>query len=327
MRYLRGVRHRGRMSLDAPLGTERVVRRLAQMLQTRPADAPRVEPLAPSAPPARVVAVDGSSVVLAESGDRVLAAYRAGSVGVNRGSTIAPRVPAPTLALLSYDDASAAIEERLARAGVPGRAIGGIPPMGALDALRTIEELEAAREALSELRAGDLLLLDGPLQVRPLAPMLDELLARAAERGVDVVGVCKSTSLAFGATPALVACQIAARGIASTWLAPLPTPVNVRGRSFAARLSPAEARAFRFDLATAREPAALLASIAGLCGHPAYPGYPSPLAMAHNAVLLNDETRRRLRAVVQEAVLKAGVDADAWDAAFVDYHEVLELGA
>ena len=302
MRSLRGARPAGSMSLDAPRGTERVVQSLAAMLQATPSDLPRVLPLAPAAPPRRAIAVDGSSVVLASSGERAIVAFRAGRVGVEGGVALPADAP-PAEVALTEDEPRA------------------------LDVLRSKAERAEALAALGELDRGDLLLLDGSLQAHGMDAALDGILALAAQRGVDVVGVCKSTSLAIGGAPALVACQRAARGGSATWHAPLPTPPGVRGRSYAARLSAAEARPFRFDVASTREPAEVLASLAGLCGHPAYPGYPSPLAMAHNAVLINDEMRRRLLALVHEGALKAGVDPDAWDAAFVDYHDVLELGA
>lgn len=316
------------MSLVAPRGTERIARQVAELLVDFGAETPRLHPLAPAAAPTRVVAVDGSSVTLAESGDILLAAFRAGSVGIEKGVAMPPRVPAPEIVLLTRSDARAAVAERLEAKGLPAHGVPRLDTASALDALRTLDEMEAALDALEGLHEGDLLLVDGPLQARTHVPLMDRVLARATERGVDVVGVCKSTSITLGRAPALVACQLAGRAFpARTWLAALPAPPHVRAEVWAARLSPAEERVFRFDLASARPAAEVLAGIAALCGHPAYPGYPSPLAMAHNAVLLNEDARRRLRAAVQDAALAAGVEPHAWEMAFVDYHDVLELGA
>jgi hypothetical protein len=280
-----------------------VARRIAEVLSRAPSETPQLRALSPAPPPARAVAVDGSHVVLAESGDHLLAAFRAGFVGVEKGEPMTPRVPPPEVAYLGPEG--------------PGGA------KAALERARTAAEARAALEAVATMGEGDLLLIDGALRAQPT---LDEMLGEAKARGVDVVGVCKSTSLTLGGVPALVACQLAGRAQgARTWVASLPTPAYVRGASFAAKLSPAEERVFRFDVAGG-DPA-VLARVAGLCGHPAYPGYPSPLAMAHNAVLLNDDARRRILAQVQEAAIAAGADPRAWDAAFVDYHDVLELGA
>ena len=316
------------MSLVAPRGAPQVARRVAELLADRAGEPPALRPLVPAAAPARVVAVDGSSVVLADPGDLLLAAFRAGSVGVEKGHARAAAMPAPEVVLLTRGDARDTVAARLEALGAPAHGLPRLDPDAALDALRTIAEMEAALGAVEELEEGDLLLLDGALQARGVVALLDRVLARAAERRVDVVGVCKSTSLTVGRAPALVACQLAGRASASrTWLAPLVAPPAVRGEVWAARLSPAEERVFRFDVVSQRPAAEVLAGVAGLCGHPAYPGYPSPLAMAHNAVVLNEDARTRIRAAVQEAALEAGVDARAWEMAFADYHDVLELGA
>lgn len=313
------------MQPSAPTGAQDVARRLVDLLARAPPDAPRLARLDPAAPPARVVAVDGSSVTLAESGDHLLAAWRAGAVGLGAPT----RVGNVEVALLAPMECRDLVRERVAAEGFPDAAPPRLDPKGALDALRTISELRHALAAVDTLDADDLLLVDGALQSRAHLPLTDRLVEKAKARGVHVVGVCKSTSILLGHAPALVACALAGRASPhATWSAPLPTPPLVRGRSYAARLSPAEPRAFRYDVAAADgDDHALLARIAGLCGHPAYPGYPSPLAMAHNAVLLNEDAKRRLRTQLQEAALAAGVPERAWDAAFLDYHDVLELGA
>lgn len=320
---------RSPMSLTAARGTEEVATRLAALLVEAPSETPRLSALEPRPAPRQVAAVDGSSVTLAESGAHTLAAYRAGYVGLSDGKPIQVGPFAPEIVLLSREDSARTVAKRLAAAGAPGIDVPSIPPSAALDALRTLAELEAALDAVDALHAGDLLLLDGALQQRPLVPLMDRLVARATERGVDVVGVCKSTSITLGTVPALVACQLAARRLATPlWHAPLPTPPHVLGRTHAARLSVAEERAFRFDVhAHDGDASRVLGAVAALCGHPAYPGYPSPLAMAHNAVLLNEESKQRLRHEVMEATFRRGVSENVWEATFLDYHDILELGA
>ncbi|HET6403950.1 MAG TPA: hypothetical protein VFH78_04835, partial [Candidatus Thermoplasmatota archaeon] len=93
------------MSLDEPRGTDAVVRRLVEILRAPTEEAPRVEPLEPAPAPRRVVAVDGSSVVLAEAGERFLAAYRSGRVGLQNGAALPARVPPPEVVLLASAEA------------------------------------------------------------------------------------------------------------------------------------------------------------------------------------------------------------------------------
>jgi hypothetical protein len=85
---------------------------------------------------------------------------------------------------------------------------------------------------------------------------------------------------------------------------------------------------FRFDVAAHDDdPVRVLGGLASLAGHPAYPGYPSPLAMAHNAALIPEDLKQRLRAQLQDAMHDAGLDGETAETAFLDYHDVLELGA
>lgn len=299
-----------------------VARRLAALLSRAPAQRPDVRAFVPAVAPERVAAIDGSNVVLAESGSLLVGAFRAAAILMEHGRALPVGRHAPEVCLLSDAEAAKTLS---ARCG--GRDVAPLHAKACLEALRSHAELTLAQELLEKLDAGDALLLDGSLAVRPPILLLEAVVKRAAERGVDVIGVCKSTSMTLGAAPALAACQLAARASPSaTWSVEMQALPNVRGRVLIARLSRAEERPFRFDIATSGDPNAVLARLAGLAGHPAYPGYPSPLAMAHHAAVITDQERRRLAADIMERVASLGVRGDAWRAAFVDYHEMLELG-
>lgn len=316
------------MRAEPTEGLHDVAARLADLLADAPPEAPALVALERRDAPRLAAAVDASSVTLAESGSLVLAAHRAACVATTMGAALPPRVRPTEVLLLDARDSSSLVAARLAQAGAPPVPPGMLPAEPALAALRTLHEHLLALDVVETMDAGDALLLDGALHARPPVLLLDRLLARARERGVHVVGVCKSTSLTLGRAPALAACLLAARTFpARTWAAEVPAPPGVRGRTFLARLSPAEPRAFRFDVAAGDgEPHGVLAQLMGLAGHPGYPGYPSPLAMAHHAAVLTDDDRRRLLMDVEDACLARGVPPDAWRAAFADYHDVLELG-
>lgn len=308
-------------------GLRDVATRLAAILAEAPRGTPDVRPFVPAEAPRRALAVDGSSVVLAESGSHLVGAFRPAAVLVERGHAARVEAFPPEVALLSDGDAHRTLAQRMQRAELPVVEVAPLHAGAALDALRLHEEVALALRLLPQLSAGDLLLVDGAVQTRPPVLVMDSLLRAARERGVDVIGVCKSTSLTVGGAPALAACQLAARGVVAPWASELQAPASVRGRVFVARLSRAEQRPFRFDVAAHDDdPLRALAAAAGLAGHPGYPGYPSPLAMAHHAAVIAEDERRRLAHDVMEAVAARGVSGDAWRAAFLDYHDVLELG-
>lgn len=305
-----------------------VAGRLGQLLVKPPAAAAamRLAALEPARAPRTVIAVDGSSVVLGEPGPFLVGAYRAATVRFEDGRPAKVDLRDPHLVLLERERPDGTLRERLMASGHDGERCR---PSELLHLLREHAELEAALGALETLGPGDALLLDGPFQARPFPTLARRILSRATARGVDVVGVCKSTSLAIEGVPALAACHLAARERRlGRWHAALDAPAHVLGQVHVAALSPAERRAFRFDCAPADgDCARLLGSLVPLALHPAYPGYPVALALAHNAVTMREDVKLQLLARLQDEAHRLGVREDAWRAAFEDYHDILDLGA
>ncbi len=285
--------------------------------------------------PERVAAVDGGSGEVADGHAFLVGAYRGGAVLVkDSGEAREVHVPEPQVVVLDEDTAPELLHRTLEAWDVPATSHRDLGLEATLEALRTLDELRAARNVLHVLGADDMLLLDGALQARdPVPPrsLLQNLLDEAAERGVHVVGVCKSTSQRLGRRPALPAARHAARrqGAADAWSAPLPRPNDgVLARPHAARLNPAQDRVFRFDVAPHSPDAnSVLANLRPLATNPGYPGYPVPLALAHNEVHLDEALLQDLRHGIRRETELAGVASTTWDAAFEDFHDVLDLGA
>ncbi|HEX2022533.1 MAG TPA: hypothetical protein VHH36_07455, partial [Candidatus Thermoplasmatota archaeon] len=192
-------------------GADGVARRLAELLSRPPREPLRIFPLPESAPARRVRAVDGSSVVVAESGAHLVGAYRCGEVELCDGVAVSRAPEEARLVLLGAADAAEAVRQALAEHGEDAGDLPALRPAAALDHLRTLAEHARLAEAVRASPAGTLVLLDGALAARPGLPLLGRALAEARTRGVDVVGACKSTSLTVGPVPALAACSLAAR--------------------------------------------------------------------------------------------------------------------
>ncbi len=316
---------------------------IAARLATHGSAPPGAEfvPLPPATPPALVAAVDGSSRMLLDGGAFAVVALRAGRVVVRDGEEAAAadsgevleREAVLEVRLLEADSFADEWSERYREA--TGRLPAEQPPdlAAALEWLRELAETEAALAALEVLAIagaagsdapGSLLLLDGAL-TSPHAPARDALrlvLDRADTAGVTVAAVAKRSSLARNGAPVLPGLMRDSPD--GCWRAPLDC--DSLGRPGAVRLNPASEWAFRLDVAGG-DYGAVAASLAALARDAVYPGYPWPLAQAHNLVIIDSDLTDALRQALQGAALEQGLAPGAWDVLFSDYHAVLDRSA
>ncbi len=281
--------------------------------------------LAPEVPPALVAAVDGSSRMLLDGGAFAVVALRAGRVVVRDAEEVLEREAPLEVRLLEADTFADKWSECYREA--TGRLPSEQPPdlQAALEWLRELAETEAALAALEALAIagapGSLLLLDGAL-TSPHAPARDALrlvLDRADAAGVTVAAVAKRSSLARDGAPVLPALMRDSPD--GCWRTALDC--DGLGKSGAVRLNPASEWAFRLDVAGG-DYGTVAASLVALARDAVYPGYPWPLAQAHNLVLIDGDLTDALRQALQGAALEQGLAPGAWDVLFSDYHEVLD---
>ncbi len=281
--------------------------------------------LAPEMPPALVAAVDGSSRMLLDGGAFAVVALRAGRVVVRDAEEVLEREAPLEVRLLEADTFADEWSECYREA--TGRLPSEQPPdlQAALEWLRELAETEAALAALEALAIagapGSLLLLDGAL-TSPHAPARDALrlvLDRADAAGVTVAAVAKRSSLARDGAPVLPALMRDSPD--GCWRTALDC--DSLGKSGAVRLNPASEWAFRLDVAGG-DYGTVAASLVALARDAVYPGYPWPLAQAHNLVLIDGDLTDALRQALQGAALEQGLAPGAWDVLFSDYHEVLD---
>ena len=96
------------------------------------------------------------------------------------------------------------------------------------------------------------------------------------------------------------------------------------GEIFVAHLAPTAPHAFRVDLARGPAPAhEILSRLAGLSDDPAFPGYPYPLARAHQAARVSGYAVADLRRSFRQTLSRHGMSEDDVEVLFQDFHVVL----
>jgi hypothetical protein len=293
--------------------------------------------------PARGVtaaAVDGGSACLINGRSFWVIVYRAGTIWHRDRVTVGEDAAALTIEALTQTDAKGRYAQALAAAGVVREReladLGGV-----VDVLRELAEWARVREAVQRAAPGDLVLVDGSLHPGAFlpAPLVTPIHELALERGVDLVGVTKSSKLRWGRYAPLVL-RVRRRaedelGPHARWFLRVtgdpddpegagPDAGGWRSEVFVARLASRGAYAFRVDAVRGhRDPEELFAVLAGLSDDPAFLGYPYPLARVHQLVSLPGHLLADLRRDLRAAFLREGLPSDDIDLVMRDFHLTL----
>ncbi len=260
-----------------------------------------------------VAAVDGSHAVLADTGSVWIVATRAAAV--QWPSPPQPETPI-TISATTPGDAQPMVDEAFGAHGLEPPKVRGAEAFA--EAIRSLQEMEAALEALAALPDDGLLLLDGALERLPkLAQSVVEKIL-AGRHHTPVVGVAKRSRLEIDGAPLVATLyRLGRRQRPDTaWAVPVPEYAS----AYVAHLHPAAKHAFRVDTTDAEA----LHDLLPLCRDAVYTGYPYPLAVAHNTVAISQAQARSLRSRLGDAVRHQG--AEAWHL-LQDFHDILDHNA
>jgi hypothetical protein len=279
-----------------------------------------------------VWAVDGGSCVVADARSFQVAAFRVARVRFAAGGT--ELVESPALEVRPVSQAQLREVARRALFELTGEEPEQVPDLPRpVDALREWAEWREVLRTIGEARTGDLVLVDGSLHGGPLVPpsVVRRAHEEALERGVQLAGVVKASTLYWGRNAPLVT-LLKRRGERelghATWAARISTdPVFGRlyvGDIFVAHLAPTAPYAFRVDVARGpAEPEEVLSRLVGLGGDPAFVGYPYPLARVHQAARVTGYAVADVRRAFRDALSRNGLSQDDIEVLFQDFHEVL----
>jgi len=284
------------------------------------------------AEPGTMWAIDGGSCVLADGRSFQVAASRASRIRFAAGRTDLVESPPLSVRALSAEEVRRIAREVLTElCGAEPERLPELPRP--VDGLREWAEWKEAARTVRDAAPGDLVLLDGSLHGGPLVPpdVVRRVHADAVARGVSLAGVVKASTLFWGRNAPLVTLlkRRADREVGPRcWAARIsmdPTFGRLYvGDIFVAHLAPMASHAFRVDVARGpAPPEEVLARLAGVSDDPAFPGYPYPLARAHQAARVSGYAVADLRRSFRDALGRSGMSEDDIEVLFQDFHEVL----
>ncbi|MGB9902304.1 DNA double-strand break repair nuclease NurA [Methanothrix sp.] len=207
---------------------------------------------------------------------------------------------------------------------------------------RELQEYVALDAALSESEKGDLVLYDGGFAIwkdRPFGKVVAEIIERASKRGVDLLGVSKSTTISWGEISMPLVYHLSRLGKSllpgRAWYVDL-NGKNVhpdlqeerwQGSIYIVLFHPMGDRAFRVDVPSYMNGrvASVLSKAAAFSGSSESPGYPHALFRAHHDLKLSSHDGEMSWFRVMDAMAKRYQVSMKDLRSAMDYHEILEI--
>ncbi|MDD1686424.1 DNA double-strand break repair nuclease NurA [Methanoregula sp.] len=290
-----------------------------------------------ASPCGEVCAIDGSNVMLLESGSFVLAAIRAAQTTFvdmerKRRSVTPMRFP-----LIGPDEENQDFPVLYADCfgQPPGKTLSNEDISRAAGILRDTVEYWVTERMANELSPGALLLRDGPLRVSHEShnPVLTRIALACKDREIRLAGISKRSTATWGGGYPLIP---AVFGYAKTRTIPAPWWIKIdpaildhtphaqwqHGEMYVACLHPRSKGPLKIELATGIPDAGeIMNRLCGCSADGRIPGYPYPLFDAHRTVALTEEIVAQVKGELLGRLAEAGIDRQTYEILFGDYHD------
>jgi len=289
-----------------------------------------------------VCAVDGSNTIVLDAGCFAVAAVRASVSAYAGGARLYHRTTPLHIVTVNpgtgNDDFDALFYDCFQRS--PKVHLDHDDPVRNAAVIRDTLEYRAAMEMAGELDAGDLIVLDGTLQVRHAShdEVVESLLNLCNLRGVLIAAVTKRTSLTWGGGhPIVPAAEALARslGIPEPWYLSLSAATGLldrretsawkqRGEQYVARLHPRADRAFKVEIPRYYDPERVervFSALASFADDGRVTGYPYPLLDAHLTTRIGRDAVEQVRHDIIRDMDRLGMNLADYTGIFGDYHD------
>jgi len=292
-----------------------------------------------AAPCGEVCAVDGSNVMLLESGSMALAVVRAAQTTFIDMERSRRSVTPMTFAIIGPEEENQDFPVLYADCfgHPPGKPLVNEDITRAAGVLRDTVEYWVTETMAKELGNGALLLRDGPLRVSHEShnPVLTRIALTCKEKDIGLAGISKRSAATWGGGHPLLP---AVFGYAETHRIPAPWWIKIdpaildhqphaqwqHGEMYVACLHPRSKGPLKIELArgtdgkTAKE---IMNRLAGCSADGRIPGYPYPLLDAHRTVVLTEEIVEQVKGDLLGRLAEAGIDRQTYEILFGDYHD------
>ena len=290
-------------------------------------------------PSGEISAVDGSNVLLLESGSLAIALFRAAQSTFINQERSRRSLTSLRFAIIGpgRENQDFPLLYRECFGESPGTPLGNEDRTRAAGILRDTLEYWVTDLMAASLDHGALLLRDGPLRVSHAShdPVLTRIDQVCRSRGLHLAGVSKRTSATWGGGHPLLPSVSALAGVfgveAPWWIRIDPAMLDAtqfpqwqHGSLYVASLHPRARTPLKIELQkdlTAPEVTAVMNRLAACSGDGRVPGYPYPLFDAHRTVVLSEEMADQARADLIRRVARTGIRKETYDILFGDYHD------
>ena len=204
---------------------------------------------------------------------------------------------------------------------------------------RELHEYIALADAINNSRQGDLILYDGGFDVfKPLRDVLKQVLRFAEDKGVDLLGISKSSSLSWGEEISRPFVKNTSY-VGSQLMPGVPWYLNLRdknvdhgpnkwnGETYVARFDGQSSRAFRVDVPSylTNRIGTALGKIAAYSCSAECLGYPHALFRAHRDIRITEQECHSVELELMSLVSEMGLTESQFRMLVEDYHDVLEM--
>ncbi|MDD1691492.1 MAG: DNA double-strand break repair nuclease NurA [Methanoregula sp.] len=311
-----------------------LVEKFAKTCTIRPSDFIHCEP----APCGEVCAIDGSNVMLLESGSMALAVVRAAQTTFVDMERKRRSVTPMRFALIGPEEENQDFPVLYADCfgQPPGKTLSNEDITRAAGILRDTLEYWVAETMAKELGPGALLLRDGPLRVSHEShnPVLTRIALTCYDRDLGLAGISKRSAATWGGGHPLLP---AVFGFAKTNKIKAPWWIKIdpaildhtphaqwqHGEMYVACLHERSKGPLKIELPKeiGNEAAEVMSRLAGCSADGRIPGYPYPLFDAHRTVVITEEITAQLKGDLLGQLADAGIDRQTYEILFGDYHD------